>query len=309
MEFTNNRKIEVALKALLFVCLAWFIANTLFLKNNFTLQKNFFLESLKHGNAILLVLAIALMPLNWLIEIGKWKLLLKEEETTFCALAKGVIAGVTFGFVTPGRSAEFVGRVLYAAGKNKARIFYLSAIGGIAQTAVTLVCGVFFLSFWSGHSFLQGTAIGVSAVFLLLYFRFHWLNAILGRVSFLTNRQLVISNSELPALSTQWGVLFFSFVRYGVYLLQYVLVFGFFGVGSGFFSLLVHNGLLLLAQSFSPFVPLLDISYRGTAALFIFKNLTENNLAVMSATMVVWFINLVIPALLGYVFILRKRNL
>lgn len=68
---------------------------------------------------------------------------------------KGVIAGVTFGFVTPGRSGEFIGRVLYLDDKDKTKVFYLTGIGGIAQTAITLLAGSLCLSVLIDDPFLQ----------------------------------------------------------------------------------------------------------------------------------------------------------
>ena len=151
--------------------MCWFIANQLFLKNDFKEQLNFFLLNFKSENFYLFLLALLLMPINWLLETVKWRLLIKSKEP-FIHLLKSVIAGVTLGFVTPGRAGEFVGRVMFVAEKNKAKIFYLSSIGGIAQSVATLTAGVFFVFMWSGNSFFYGLTIGVAVAFLFVYFRF-----------------------------------------------------------------------------------------------------------------------------------------
>lgn len=307
MNFTLNKPVIIAAKAALFGLLLWFMARTLFAGNNFDAQWQLFLQSVSGGSKYLLLPAVCLMPLNWFLEVYKWKVLLKGEPQSFTRLCKGVMAGITFGFVTPGRAGEFIGRTFYTTESNRTKVFYLSTIGGLAQTLATLVCGVIFLSFWSGSAFLNGVAIGLSAVFLLLYFRFNILSRVLEFVPWLKRNQLTITESELPGINTLSIVLLLSFLRYGVYLMQYVLVFALFGISSQWLALVVHSGVLLLAQTFSPFIPLVDVAFRGSAALYVYGNLTHNHLGVVTAALLVWLINLAAPAMLGYVFILRKR--
>ncbi len=286
--------------------MCWFIASQLFLKNDFKEQVGFFRHNFNAENFYLFVAAIVLMPVNWLLETVKWRLLIKSAEP-FAHLFKSVIAGITLGFVTPARSGEFVGRVLFVAEENKAKIFYLSSIGGIAQSVATLTAGVFFVFMWSANSFFYGLTIGVALVFMLIYFRFDLLNRFISSNSFLKKHSLIIREKELPDITTQIKVLVLSFIRFGVYLLQYVLLLMFFGVSSDFFALLIHSGVFLVAQTFSPMMPFVDVSYRGGSALYVFHNFSQNNIAVLSAVMMVWLINLVIPSLIGYFFILNRK--
>ena len=283
--------------------MCWFIANQLFLKNDFKELLNFFLLNFKSENFYLFLIALLLMPINWLLETVKWQLLIKSNEP-FIHLLKSVIAGVTLGFVTPGRAGEFVGRVMFVAEENKTKIFYLSSIGGIAQSVATLTAGVFFVFIWSGNSFFYGLTIGVAVAFLVFYSRFDLLTRLLSSNSFLQKHSLIIHPSEMPNMTTQLKVLALSFVRFGVYLLQYVLLLMFFGVSNNFFLLLVHSGVFLVAQTFSPMMPLVDISYRSGSALYVFSDMT-NTIGVLSAVMLVWLINLVIPSVIGYLFILN----
>ena len=285
--------------------MCWFIANQLFLKNDFKELLNFFLLNFKSENFYLFLIALLLMPINWLLETVKWQLLIKSNEP-FIHLLKSVIAGVTLGFVTPGRAGEFVGRVMFVVEQNKAKIFYLSSIGGIAQSVATLAVGVFFVFMWGGNSFFYGLTIGVAVAFLFVYFRFDLLNRFISSNSFLERHSLIIDSNELPTISIQFVVLLISFLRFGVYLLQYVLLLMFFGVSNNFFLLLVHSGVFLVAQTFSPMMPFVDISYRSGSALYVFSDMT-NTIGVLSAVMLVWLINLVIPSVIGYLFILNRK--
>lgn len=306
MQPINKNFFWTVAKTALFILLVWFLADTLFIKNNFRQQIAAFLKNLSGNNIGLLCLLLVLMPVNWLLETIKWKVLLKEEGLPFVHLLKGVLAGVTFGFVTPARGGEFIGRVMYASKENSIKVFYLSALGGIAQTTATLVCGVFCLGFL-GNSFLQGMALGVSVVFLFFYFRFGVLNRLLLAIQSYFPYKITVPNDSLPGIEKQSLVLLLSLFRYNIYLLQYVLAFMFTGVSNNIPLLAVHSGILLLAHSFSPFLPLFDTALRGSVAVYVFKNFNPNNIALVSAVLLIWVTNLALPALAGYIFIVRKK--
>jgi hypothetical protein len=308
-----NRYVILGFKLVVFLLMSWFIADQLFLKNNFKMEVGVFFENFGNDNTYLFFLAILLMPLNWLLEAVKWNQLLKHKFPV-PQLLKSILAGIALGFVTPGRGGEFIGRVLFLDEEDKAKAFYLSSIGGIAQTTATLMVGVICVYFWRGDAFLSAIALGLAIVWLLLYLRFDLLNRFISSNSFLQKYSLVINQDELPDVSVQTAVLLLSFLRFGVYLSQYVLLLMFFGVGHDFFQLAVYSGVFLLAQTFSPLMPLLDFSFRGGSALVIFSALSTNNtyqspntIAVLCSVTMVWLINLAIPAITGYFFILKKK--
>ncbi len=285
--------------------MCWFIADRLFIHNNFRAQLTLFKQNFNGGHFYLFLLACLLMPVNWLLETVKWQMLIRSKEP-FMHLLKSVIAGTTLGFVTPGRSGEFVGRVLFVAEENKAKMFYLSSIGGIAQSVATLIVGVFMVFLWTDNSLFYGITIGLAAAFTFIYFRFDLLNRFISSNSFLERHSLIIRNDELPGMAIRLKVLAASFIRFGVYLLQCVLLLLFFGVSNSFYAMLVHSGVFLVVQTFSPMIPFIDVSYRGGTALYVFADYL-NTLAVLSAVMLVWIINLVIPSLIGYFFILNRK--
>jgi uncharacterized membrane protein YbhN (UPF0104 family) len=303
-----NAPLLLIVKVVLFILITWFIAERVFLSSDWQVQLDFLLQQIASANLWLLIAATVLMPLNWLLEIVKWKVLL-QSDSSFKYLAKAVIAGITFGFVTPARSGEFVGRAMYLKETDRVKVFYLSNLGGVAQLAVTLAVGSCFFGYWSNNEFAGGALIGITVSVLFFYFRYDMLCSVTAGIPFLEKRGWHIEAHQLPDMSTSWWVLAISLLRYGVYLLQYVLLFSFMGVMPDYFMLFALCSVLLMAQVFSPFIPLVDVAYRGGTALYIFEHFAQNNIAVLSATTAVWLLNLVIPALLGYFFILKMKKL
>ena len=278
----------------------------LFIKNDFHSQFHFFIENLQAGRFYFLMIAVLLMPVNWMVETLKWKILL-STKTSFTNLFKSVVAGISVGFVTPGRSGEFMGRVLFLEDDNKTKAFYISSIGGFAQTATSLVTGVPFVYLWSGSQFLTEITAGAAAIYLLIYFRFDLLNKFIASIPLLQKYGLTIGHAHLPDMDVQVKGLLLSFLRFFVYSSQYVLLLLFFGAGNEILQLTVHSIVFLLVQTYSPLMPLLDISFRNGSALYVFKNYTADNLAVLSAVTMVWLLNLVVPAIAGYLFIFKRK--
>lgn len=308
MNIFRNQKFLLFLKAIVFVLMTWFIAEQLFLKNDIHEQWKMFQENFKGANVLFLLAAVALMPVNWLLETVKWRWLIRSKET-FLKLLKSIISGVTLGFITPARSGEFIGRMLFLDEEDKAKVFYLSVVGGVAHTAVTVSMGALFISVWNGNIFFSGIVTGAAAGFMLLYFRYDLFNNLISSIPFLERRNFILPNHHLPRIAMQLKVLLITFIRYSVYILQYILLQMYFGVSDNFFALLAHNGVFFLIHTFSPLMPFLDFSFRGGVALYLFNDLTTNNIAVLSAVTWAWFMNLVVPAIIGYLFILNRRTL
>jgi len=60
-----------------------------------------------------LLYVLFLMPVNWGIEIVKWRyMILKIERITFYKSLKAVLVGITFSSFTPNRVGDYFGRAL-----------------------------------------------------------------------------------------------------------------------------------------------------------------------------------------------------
>jgi hypothetical protein len=64
---------------------------------------------------------------------------------------------------------------------------------------------------------------------------------------------------------------------------------------------------VLLVLTFIPNSELTEIAVRSSVSVFVFGKFTENTAGVLSASVALWFINLVIPAIIGSVTIFYMR--
>jgi hypothetical protein len=103
--------------------------------------------------------------------------------------------------------------------------------------------------------------------------------------------------------TTLFYILTLSFVRYAVYLGQYVLLIFFFGVTDQLVPAILGVSTLFFLQSNLPLPPALSVLARGEMAIFLWSVFSSNVLGIVAATFSLWIINLVIPSILGAMII------
>ena len=105
----------------------------------------------------------------------------------------------------------------------------------------------------------------------------------------------------------------FCISRFLAFSFQYYLVVHLLIPGIPLFVVMMLVFIILFIQSVLPSLDLLDVAVRSTAAATIFAYVTQQEIAVIAAFTFIWLINLIIPAILGSVFILKlnffDRNL
>jgi hypothetical protein len=102
-------------------------------------------------------------------------------------------------------------------------------------------------------------------------------------------------------------VLILSFLRYLIFIVQYVLLLHFFGIELSITQSVYCIITTLCAQSFIPSFLLVEIGMRGASALFFFTLFTNNVGGVLLSAYSLWIINLMLPALFGLWVILKLR--
>ncbi len=312
MDTPVYRRLLLALKVGIFIFMSFVIYRRLASVQSFVGSLDLFIQRFSGGNIALLALAILLMPLNWILEAVKWKILLKHSSrVTLREALRSVLGGLSIGFATPARVGEFAGRVMFLHKGERVDGIYLSAIGGIAQSVVTFLVALFMLRFYSGQAeafFSPYSYVGFAAlafVLIALYISFEQVVSWLHHLG-LRFDSYIISTEKTPHRNDKWLVFLTSFLRYSVYVLQYYLLLRFAGIDGHVFELISAISLVLFLQSVSPLIPLTDLTVRGGIALLVFHDCgAEMTLGVFLVPVLLWAINLLIPAIAGYFFILN----
>ena len=100
---------------------------------------------------------------------------------------------------------------------------------------------------------------------------------------------------------------FVSGARYLVFLLQYLLIFKLCQVQIEPFTIITLTAILFLILAIIPTLTLAELGIRGKVSLLLFGMYSSNTLGVLAAAGGIWLLNLIIPACLGGLILLRLQ--
>jgi uncharacterized membrane protein YbhN (UPF0104 family) len=306
--------VNYGLGPLLFLWLSWSIYQQLIHQPNLNSTIDRLWASFKGPDAWKIWTALLLVLVNWGLEAVKWQILLKPlEQISITKAIKAILAGVAFSINTPNRIGEYGGRVLYVKDGHRWQAVSLTIAGSLSQLIVTLAAGVAgLLALLSQPSLLQSSAvhalwvqallygtIAVTVFLCVLYFKLSWLVKWLKKIprgnNFLKHIA-VIENLDVRFLLRVIGL---SLLRYIVFVIQFILLLQLFigSINTGIACMMVSIVYLVLA--IIPTIALAEIGIRGKVSLLLFGMITTNTLGIVAATLAIWCINLIIPAIIG----------
>jgi hypothetical protein len=295
----------------------WFIYHRI--NNNKNLAQ--FEELITHvsRNQVIITMSfvVLLMVVNWVLESLKWKYLTRELApiTTWGAI-EAVFCGLTWAIFTPNRIGEYGGRVMFLPNRKRIHGVFAMAVGSFGQNVITNVLGLIALM-WFAYTYhpintllaigLSLAAIGFMGLLLVFYFHIGWLVSLLNRIKFLAKYHRFFDIMGRYKFDQLLNVMWFCLARFFVFSFQYYLVIHLLMPQLPIFPVMMMVFILFFIQSALPSLDLLDIGVRNFTASVLFVYITDQKLAVMAAVSSIWLINLIIPAILGSVFVLKLR--
>lgn len=267
-----------------------------------------------------LALASVLIFVNWGLEAWKWKLLVSTvRPLRFLQAYKAVLTGVSFTVTLPNRVGEYIGRMLYQPEGSRLKIISLSIVGSIAQLLVTLFFGVIGLVLLKEELLraypqaviwfqflLYGLVFG--ALFIaLVYFKVSAVVSFFSRWLRLHHWLYLVESLQKFNASFLLKILLVSSLRYGVFLLQYMAVFALFGVNIGAGVVISVMSVVFLSLAVIPSIALVEVGLRGEVSLRLVGLFSANSLGIGLTSVTIWFINLILPALIGTLFLLNIK--
>lgn len=251
-------------------------------------------------NLPVLLLIIALLPLNWFLETAKWKRLISASETISWGQAwSAVLAGLAIGSATPNRIGEFAGRIFQLKSTPLRDGVVFTLVSSMMQVVVTIAFGVLGLLMTDPDKYLHSkkafvwTVVVVGAGCLLIAFA----KTARGKIGEYLSALRKIDGDVLRA------VLGLSALRYVVYSVQFFLMLKICGVEAGVMELCWAIAVNYLAVTIIPSVMFSEMIVRGTVATGVIGGLCGNPGAAALAAIVLWMINVGLPAMVGLFFI------
>ena len=266
-------------------------------------------------------LVVALMPLNWGIEARKWQLALQPAGgISFRNAFKAVLTGTTLGSFTPNRMGEYLGRILYVEEGRRVAAISLTFVCSISQLMITLLSGLGGLLYLvygyhpkeaviPGQGIVWLKALLLAVVLLLialsvLYWKLPRILIFLKGMPKLTRYAGFLKNLENFHAAILLRILFLSFGRYIVFMVQYGLLFPVFGIFLGIGEVWSGMSVVFLVMAIIPsFTFLTELGLRWETSIGVLELFTQNAVGIFATSFAIWVINLIIPALIGSLLI------
>lgn len=266
---------------------------------------------------ITIAIVVLLMLLNWLLESLKWQYLSRRlVNISVWEAIEAVFCGLTWAIFTPNRIGEFGGRVMFLPNRKRIHGVFAMAVGAFAQNVITNITGILaslwfiyyylHLSVWvfTGLVVLSAFVLGL---FLLLYFNIKWLVILLDKIKFLKKYHRFFDIMGRYESNELLVVIGYSVARFLVFSLQYYLVIHLLLPGLPLLQMMLTVIVFIFIQSALPSLDLLDIGVRSFTAAHLFLYITNQQIAIIAAVSSIWLINLIIPAIMGSVFVLKLK--
>lgn len=305
------------LKATILVLAGIFIYNRV--NNNANLRQfETLIQHISRNQVIVTMsLMIALMIVNWVLESFKWQFLSRRlAKVSIWEAIEAVFCGLTWAIFTPNRIGEYGGRVMFLPNRKRIHGVFAMAVGSFGQNVITnvtgLLAGLWFIYYFLNINIWLYLIIALSSVLflallLIFYFNIKWLVGLMDKLSFLRKYHRFFDIMGRYAKSELLTVIVYSLARFFVFSLQYYLVIHLLIPTIPVFEMMMTVIVFIFIQSAMPSLDLLDIGVRSFTAAHLFLYVTNQQLAIIAAVSSIWLINLIIPAILGSVFVLKLR--
>ncbi len=265
------------------------------------------------------------MFINWGIEARKWQIQLKPlEKINFITAFKSVLAGCSITMLTPYRVGEYGGRILFVKEQNRIDAIPLTILGSVSQLFVTLIMGIAgllyleqikknvqifnFLPSYSGNILLM-LSITAAMLLLLIYFRVSILVKLLNNIPSLSKFVAHVLLLKTFSSKQLLRILFLSFLRYTVFILQYILLLQAMQVQINFFICFWLITIFYLLMAMAPTIGFTELPLRASASVALLQLYSSNTIGIEASSLGIFIINLVVPAAVGSVLILSIKIL
>jgi hypothetical protein len=253
-----------------------------------------------------LIPVIGLMFINWSFEAFKWKSLIQPYyRMSFSNAFRSIWSGVSTALSTPNRLGDFIGKISHLPKDHRKKGVVSSFYGSYSQWLITVIMGWIGWLYYGdqivGSPYVR-TSISVIGMVLILLFVFLFISRIAVN---LVPEKWKHYFKNTPDRNTKFRIVFFSFMRYLAFATQFYLLVRFLGLELGFITVFLKVTLFYLITSFVPVSFWGEIGIKESVAVWVFSGLIYNSLIIISITLLLWLINLVIPALVGNYFLIK----
>ena len=266
------------------------------------------------SQVFLLFIVAVLAFFNVLLESYKWhNLIAWGNNLNIWISIKSILVGFFYGTITPFQLGDYPGRLTYIDQSLRSTALSATWVCSITQNVCNVVVGIIGILILSTkvdlielNNYLIILLGSLTIILsLIALFSIDKITGWVSRLSILKRFDIqevqfsgrLISNNLLLSLS-----------RYATYVVQYYLLLCFWGLEISMLDGFSAIASIYLLQSLIIVPASISLLARGGIALFIFSFWEFNPALILLTSLSLWIINLVIPALLGFILIVTTSK-
>ena len=240
---------------------------------------------------------------NRYLEILKWQNLVSFlKPISLGESTKQVLGALTAGIFTPNGLGEYAGKALYFDKKKTKKVIFLNLICNGIQMILTIIfgtIGLFIIGYWKWSLAIMG--------FSIFFVLFSFLSKNI-KVKGYSIEKLIQKINEIPKRIHQKNNLL-ALCRYLIFSHQYYFLFLAFDVDLPYVTMMATIATVYFLASSLPSFQFLDFAVKGSVAVFFFGKLGVNEWIVVFISTLMWFLNVVLPVVIGSYYVMIFKAL
>jgi uncharacterized membrane protein YbhN (UPF0104 family) len=313
--FLSKNAIIITTKILISTGLLYYLINAV--------EYNQILSALNEANLLVIGLVILLGVANIFLQYSKWRLTCAEVlgVSNNFKVFRSLFYGFSAGIITPLRVGEYFGRGIEFRDKSLVQVTVATLVDKffplLMVASLGSIASLFFIYFYYEVSIYI-----VLSLFILIFTFFYLLIILLLSNRFWNSVLFSKLNSSIKLKSfleklrifeslnrTYFFKMFtISFLFYACFLIQYALLVSAFSNHFDFLQYLWAANLIMFAKTIIPPISFGELGIREGASVYFLTQMGETASVGFNASIFLFIINLLIPALIGVGMFLRKND-
>jgi len=279
--------------------------------------------AINNANLTIILLVFLLGMVNVYLQYSKWRLTCKEVlgVETKSKVLRSLFYGFSAGIITPLRIGEYFGRGIEFKDKSLVQVTVATLVDKFFPLMMVAFLGsissLLFIYFYFDVSIYV-----VLALFILIFTFFYLLILLLMNNRFWNSILFskINSSSRIKPFIEKlkkfenldrayfYKMLVISFLFYSCFLIQYALLVSAFSHHFDFIQYLWAGNLIMFAKTIIPPISFGELGIREGASVYFITLMGESASVGFNASIFLFIINLLIPALIGVGMFLRKNG-
>ncbi len=288
-----------------------------------SVEYNQIVLAINNANLAIIFLVFLLGILNVYLQYSKWRLTCKEVlgVEAKSKILRSLFYGFSAGIITPLRIGEYFGRGIEFKDKSMVQVTVATLVDKFFPLMMVAFLGsissLLFIYFYYEVSIFL-----VLSLFILIFTFFYMLILLLMNKRFWNSILFSKINSSKrlkPFIEKLkkfenldrayfYKMLMISFLFYSCFLIQYALLVVAFSHHFDFMQYLWAGNLIMFAKTIIPPISFGELGIREGASVYFISMMGESASVGFNASIFLFIINLLIPALIGVGMFLRKNG-